>query len=141
MFGITSRRKKLSNADREWTKRTADELEAALQEDLRRELKVDEQKLTTSEREQIAKAERVATFKAAYIKRSDAALDTRNAVSIARTNLITLMIIITLPLATVTYIFYQQRNERIDCGELSRSSVNYLKDSGESLPSSCIVAY
>ena len=45
-----------------------------------------------------------------------------------------LTIIVIIPLA---YLFYQQRNERIDCHSLTKSSLRYLEDAGEELPAAC----
>ncbi len=52
----------------------------------------------------------------------------------------TLVIVVIIPLIALTYIFYQQRNERIDCGKLSPGAIRYLIQSGEEIPPGCTTA-
>lgn len=137
MPGISHRRKQVK-ADKERTKLMADELENALRNDIQKELKADEAKLTHKEREEVAQAERRAKFNATYIRRSEAEINTRNAISIMRTNLVMVVLfIVILPLATIAYVFHKQSNEKISCNQLAESSINYLESSGEVLPAGC----
>lgn len=47
--------------------------------------------------------------------------------------------LVIMPLIALVITFYDQRNERIDCDNLTMSSVRYLDDAGEELPASCLI--
>jgi hypothetical protein len=50
-------------------------------------------------------------------------------------------IVVVLPLIALAYVFHEQRNARIECANLSMSSITYLQSSGEAIPSSCIAGH
>lgn len=48
-----------------------------------------------------------------------------------------IIMLVVAPLVALTIIFYNQRNERIDCSKLSSDSIRYLRQGGEELPTNC----
>lgn len=64
--------------------------------------------------------------------------DIKKAISTARFETsFYIIFFVVLPLLALTYTFYNQMNERIDCSSLSTSSLEYLQDKGEILPANC----
>lgn len=53
------------------------------------------------------------------------------------TAVIYLVMLVVAPLIALAITFYNQRNERIDCSKLSRSSISYLQQVGEEIPLDC----
>lgn len=53
------------------------------------------------------------------------------------TAIIYIIMLVVVPLVAITITFYNQRNERIDCSKLSRSSISYLQQVGEEIPLDC----
>lgn len=53
------------------------------------------------------------------------------------TGIVYLLMFVVVPLLALTIIFYNQRNERIDCSKLSSDSIRYLRQGGEEIPYNC----
>lgn len=96
--------------------------------------------LTPKDRELMARLDREAAFEKKYVLRSNAEHDVRTAASAARGDLITyLLILVIIPLVALVIAFRAQANTRIDCSKLSRDSIQYLEQGGESLPLDCTI--
>jgi hypothetical protein len=64
--------------------------------------------------------------------------DIRQAVSHTRIETVTYMtLFVVVPVLAFAVIYHGQRNERIDCGKLSASSIQFLAQRGEKLPLGC----
>lgn len=137
---ITERREMFKRKKRADFKPLLDELEGLAQTQLHEQSAEDDIRLTARDRELIARLKRDAAFKKAYVRRSSAEHDIRAAVSSARMELSTyLLLLVILPLIALAYTFYHQSSSRIECSKLSRNSIQYLEQSGETLPLSCTI--
>lgn len=117
-----------------------DKLEGLDQAQLDEQVAGIDAQLTAKDRELIARLERDAAFEKAYVRRSSAEHDVRVAISSARMELSTyLVLLVIIPLLALAYTSYRQSSSRIECSKLSRNSIQYLEQGGEPLPPGCSI--
>ena len=77
-------------------------------------------------------------FNEEWVRRSTYEYDVAQARSGARWELSTyLILLVIIPLIGLVIVFHNQRDERIQCGKLANSTIEYMNSVGEILPPSC----